>query len=185
VSAHVCANGRGKDVPVHASEAWSAANCALSCCAACPFASWKDAADDDAAPGADVAMDGIALPAPRAVETTGAAGSVVGIPAADKTAEGTAAPMEEAVDAANTAPEAEAGTAALETLPFGSVTSVLSCAPSGTGLFNAGHEPGGLTASTPSGRFPLWSPENFAWSAPANWQWYRPASSALRGARWQ
>ena len=65
----------------------------------------------------------------------------------------------------------------------GLCTRVFNWTPSGTGpSVLAGHEPGGLTALSPKGRFPVWSPLNLVKSDPANWQWNNPLSSAFLGS---
>ena len=52
-------------------------------------------------------------------------------------------------------------------------------------MLRAGQEPGGLTAVTPRGKLPVWSPLNLVRFSPENWQWKKPLSSAFLGAVWQ
>lgn len=91
-------------------------------------------------------------------------------------AETVATDVDEAAFDSEAAPDAAPGVPGL-------VTKLSSCSPSGTGpsVF-AGQDPGGLTALSPRGTLPVWSPLNLVKSDPANWQWKKPESSVLLGA---
>jgi hypothetical protein len=130
---------------VQESVAFSDPNSALSFCAACPFESWNEV---PVAAGVAAVADAGAIELPNtAVEEMVNEATVADGAAADDVSR--TEDLDAELDAEIVAFPAGAPEA------FELVTSVLSWAPSGTGLLSAGHEPGGVTAATPSGRLPV------------------------------
>ena len=152
---------------------------ALSFCAERAFWSWMfDEEDDDV----EVEVETVDAAAATA-EVVAAAFVVVAAASVDVAA---AVPVDESLSSSS--PQSDS--LGIFPRPGSCVTSV-SCAPSAMGPAGfAGHAPKGESgAERPNGMVPAAPsarpPTNVCWSAPWNWHWKRPASSAFFGADWQ
>ena len=168
---------------VHEAEVVREANWELSFWAERAFWSWKFDEEED-----DEDDDDVDVEVEAAAEVVVTAASVV-FAAASVVVAGAAA-VDELSLSSSSSSSPQSDSLGMFSRPGSCVTSV-SCVPSAMGPAGfAGQSPKGESgAERPKGIVPAAPsarpPTNVCWSAPWNWHWKRPASSAFFGADWQ